>query len=211
MNISIIGTGRMGQALATSIRHTTPHPVYLGSREEEKGEHIAARLDPDRSQIIGKSIPEAAALGEIIIFAFPWYALVDVERAVGPLKGKIIIDCINPLTSSGSLALGHKRSAAEEIQSTFPLAKVVKGFHHIYCDHLSTPIFQEKPLAAFYCSDHDDAKRAFQALAQALGFEPIDSGPIKHARYLEPMSTLWIQMAFHMGLGPDMAFTLVKR
>lgn len=205
--IAIIGPGQVGITLA-KIWSQQGHQLFLGSREPTKAEIIATELG---NNMRGMGIAEAADSADILLFSFPWYALIDIERTIGKCAGKTIIDCINPITSSGSLALGHKRSAGEEIAQTFPLAQVIKAFNHIYVDHFNNPIFDGKAASAYYCSDHDGAKRIVAQLATEMGFDPVDIGPIKHARYLEPLALLWIQMAFHMGQGADFTFKMLKR
>lgn len=208
--ITIIGTGRLGTTLA-DVFNQKGLAVTLGSRDPKEAAQ-RKRVAPLIEQgVTCLALEDAVQVSDVVLFAFPWYALVDIQRTVGKLEKKIIIDCINPIGSSGSLSLGHKWSAGEEIQQTFPLAYVVKGFNHLYVDHFRDPIFQGKPASAFYCSNHDQAKAVFKALAADLGFDPIDIGPIKHARYLEPLATLWIQMAFHIGMGPEMTFSLLSR
>lgn len=202
MKIAVLGNGKMGRKLA-QIWQANGHEVRLGSRQPEQAEPLAG--------VPLASIVDAAEWGEVVAFAFPWYALVDIQREVGKLAGKIIIDCINPMMSSGSLAVGHKWSAGEEIARTFPLAQVVKAFNGIYYENLDQPLFDGRPASLFYCSDADAAKTAVVQLATEMGFAPVDCGPIKHARYLEPLAVLWLQMAFHMGMGSEMAFMLAKR
>ncbi len=205
--IGIIGPGQIGVTLAT-IWSQAGHNIILGSREPAKAATIASELG---NNMQGMGIAETAAAADILLFSFPWYALIDIQREIGKCEGKIIIDCINPITSSGSLALGHKWSAGEEIAQSFPLAHVVKAFNHIYVEHFKSPIFDGKPATAYYCSNSDKAKQVVASLATEMGFDPIDIGPIKHARYLEPLALLWIQMAFHMGKGPEFTFKLLER
>jgi 8-hydroxy-5-deazaflavin:NADPH oxidoreductase len=207
MNIGIIGTGRMGYTLAT-IWHNLGHHITLGSREPDQAQARAQQIAPT---VHAASYPDTANQSDILLFAFPWYALTDVQRTLGNLQGKIIIDCLNPFMSSGSLALGHKWSAAEEIQQQFPLSYVVKAFNGIHYQNLHQPLFSGHPASLFDCSDYDSAKTAVAQLAQQMGFAPVDSGPLKHARYLEPLAALWVQMAFHLGRGSDMAFVLLPR
>lgn len=207
MKIGIFGTGRMGTKLA-QIWAQNGHEVWLGSRDKQRAITLAEELGHG---IQGTDISQTAAQVDIITFAFPWFALTDIVRLVDKLEGKIIIDCINPTMSSGSLALGHKWSAAEEIAQQLPLAHVVKAFNGIYYANLDKPIYSGQAASLFYCSDYDDAKSAVAQLATEMGFIPVDSGPLKHARYLEPLAVLWMQMAFHMGMGPEMAFVLLPR
>jgi predicted dinucleotide-binding enzyme len=49
-----------------------------------------------------------------------------------------------------------------------------------------------------------------QALADGIGFEAIDAGPLKAARYLEPMAMQWIKLAY-AGAGTQFAFALTRR
>ncbi|MEZ5366388.1 MAG: hypothetical protein R2748_29635 [Bryobacterales bacterium] len=48
-------------------------------------------------------------------------------------------------------------------------------------------------------------------LARDLGWEPVATGPIKMARYLEPMTMLWIEMARVQGRGPGFTWAMLKR
>ncbi|MEM7798910.1 MAG: NAD(P)-binding domain-containing protein [Chloroflexota bacterium] len=208
--ITILGTGRLGTTLA-DVLYQNGYAIILGSRDPAAASERKAVAKLIEKGIACLPIATAAGASDIVVFAFPWYALVDIEREVGKLEKKIVLDCINPISSSGSLSIGHKRSAGEEIQQTFPLSYVVKGFNHLYVDHFRNPVFDGKPASAFYCSNHDQAKAVFRDLARTLGFDPIDIGPIKHARYLEPLAALWLQMAFHIGMGPDMTFNLISR
>lgn len=207
LKIAIIGPGQVGVTLA-KLWSQAGHQIFLGSRESTKAEIIAAELGEGMQ---GMGIATAAEKADVLLFSFPWYALIDIEREIGKCAGKIIIDCINPITSSGSLALRHKRSAGEEIGQTFPLAKVINAFNHIYIEHFNEPVFDGMAASAYYCSDHDIAKNAVIQLATEMGFDPVDIGPIKHARYLEPLALLWIQMAFHMGQGAEFTFKMLKR
>jgi predicted dinucleotide-binding enzyme len=49
------------------------------------------------------------------------------------------------------------------------------------------------------------------ALVADLGFDPIDTGPLTMCRYLEPLAMLWINLAYTQGLGPGIAFALLRR
>lgn len=207
MKIGILGTGKMGKKFA-EIWVGLGHEVMLGSREAAKAEQVAQEIGRG---VRGGDYLSTAVENDLIVFAFPWFALTDIQREVGQLKGKIIIDCINPFMSSGSLALGHKWSAGEEIQQLFPLAYVVKAFNGIHYQNLDQPLFSGHKASLFYCSNFDQAKTAVHELAAEMGFAPVDAGPIKHARYLEPLAALWVQMAFHMGQGSEMAFVLLER
>jgi predicted dinucleotide-binding enzyme len=61
------------------------------------------------------------------------------------------------------------------------------------------------------CGDDTEAKKVVAGLAQQLGFEPVDVGPLRSARYLEAVAMLWIDMALLQGFGTEFGFQVVKR
>lgn len=208
MEIGIIGTGRMARALGARWAEAG-HQLFFGSRDGQRATQAAAEVGHGAR---GGSQAEAAAFGSVVLLAVPWYAFTDVAPVIAPLvRDKVVIDCINPLQSSGGLALGHKRSAGEEIANELYPAHVVKAFNHIYWTQFADPVFGGVSADAFYCSNFDDAKAVVAQLATEMGFNPVDAGPIKHARYLEPLAVLWMQLAFHMHHGTDVAFKLIGR
>ena len=202
MRIGILGTGRMGQTFAKRWLDSG-HEVVLGSRTP-RAPHF-----PENLNVV--SLAEAVEFGEIIVFAFPWHALTDILREIGKLKNKVVIDAINPLMSSGSLAVGHKTSAGEIIQNELPRAEVVKAFNHIHWQILEDPSFGSDVPDLFICGNFGAAKRKVAQLAEEIGFRPVDCGPMKQARALEPLAYLWIQMAFNYGHGTRFTFKLIEK
>ena len=192
----------MGQTLAKRWQ-AVGHDIVLGSRTP------ATTRIPLACRIV--SLADAAAFGEVIVFAFPWHALTDILPEIGKLRNKVVIDAINPMMSSGSLAVGHKTSAGEIIQFELPRAEVVKAFNHVHWQILENPDFNGEEPDLFLCGDYTAAKQITSDLARQIGFRPIDCGPMKQARALEPLAYLWIQMAFNYGHGPNFAFKLIKR
>jgi len=61
------------------------------------------------------------------------------------------------------------------------------------------------------CGDDGPARTVAASLAADFGFEPVDAGPLRVARYLEPFAMLWIHLAYAMGHGPGIAFRLLRR
>jgi predicted dinucleotide-binding enzyme len=54
--------------------------------------------------------------------------------------------------------------------------------------------------------DDDEAKRVAASLIEGVGFEPIDAGPLRTARYLEPFSLLIARLAYEGDGGPELAY-----
>jgi predicted dinucleotide-binding enzyme len=70
----------------------------------------------------------------------------------------------------------------------------------------------EYPVKPLMLVAGDDAARkpVVMELVGMLGFEPVDAGPLKNARLLEPFAMVWIDQAMKRGSGRDFAFALVK-
>ncbi|MEW6721708.1 MAG: NADPH-dependent F420 reductase [Candidatus Micrarchaeota archaeon] len=207
MKIAVIGTGNIGGGLGRL--WAKKHQVMFGSRDPEKAKELAGKTGPKAS---GGSIAEAAGFGEIIVLAVPYTAAAETLKACGNLDGKILLDCTNPLNSDMSgLLVGHTSSAGEEIAKMAKGAKVVKGLNTIFANvHRSgNPDFRGQVPSVFYCGDDKGAKEKVAKLIGDAGYEPIDAGPLKNARYVEPYAMLLIQVG--SGIGWDIAPKLLRR
>ncbi|MCI0615583.1 NAD(P)-binding domain-containing protein, partial [bacterium] len=158
------------------------------------------------------SIADAVRFGEVILLAVPWHGVENVFRLAGPVSGKIIIDCTNPLAENYmSLVVGFDTSGAEEIAKMAAGARVVKAFNTVSSAVLSRPRFDETDATVVYCGDDVEAKKVVAGLIKELGFEAIDGGPLKNSRYLEPMAQMFLQLSFGQNMGFDMAWKLLRR
>lgn len=129
-----------------------------------------------------------------------------------PLVGKTLIDCTNPLKADLSgLEIGYSTSQAERIATWAPDAKVVKAFNTVGFGIMTNPQFGDRKAMMMVAGDDAVAKRTTMTLAADLGFDPIDAGPLKQARLLEPLAMLWISLAIKGGLGPEFAFGMLRR
>jgi hypothetical protein len=57
-----------------------------------------------------------------------------------------------------------------------------------------------------YCGDDRDANDVAASLIRDVGFEPVDAGPLRIARYLEPFSLAMGQLAYEGDEGPRIAY-----
>ena len=71
------------------------------------------------------------------------------------------------------------------------------------------PKFGAVNLTMFYAGDDEAAKAIVNQLIGDIGFDPVDAGALKIARYLEPLAMLWINLSLTMGR--DIALQLIKR
>jgi len=210
MKIGIIGTGSMGGTLG-KLLVAKGHQVLFGSRQVERAESFARSIGPDAS---GGSYVDANNFGEVILLVTAWQDTEAALQVAGTLAGKILIDCTNPESGdSYGLVVGHVTSGAEEVAKWAKGARVVKAFNHIYGSMLEiSPQLGSQTATIFYCGDDAEAKAIVASLISDLGLEPVDAGPLRNARQLEPLAQLAVQLAQVQGLGGEnIAFKLLRR
>lgn len=209
MKIGVLGTGNMGSGLG-KLWAQKGHSVRFGSREPAKAQELAASIGKNAS---GAGVADAARFGDAVLLAVPWRAVPETLESAGSLSGKVLIDCTNPMTPDYmQLVVGHSTSGAEEVAKQASGAKVVKAFNHIYAQIIhSSPRFGEHHATVFFCGDDEAAKTTASALISEIGFEPMDAGPLRNARYVEPLAELCVQLAYALGMGTDQAMKLVRR
>jgi predicted dinucleotide-binding enzyme len=61
-----------------------------------------------------------------------------------------------------------------------------------------------------YCGDDPHAKKIAARLIRDVGFEPVDAGPLRVARYLEPFSLAVAQLAYEGAGGPEVAYRIER-
>lgn len=216
MKIAIIGAGNVGGALGKNWAKAG-HTIIYGVRDP-----VAGKTRPPLSEIGGAAtslvVPDAVRQGEVIVLATPWNAVPDVITAMGDLRGKVIIDCTNPIflndEGSLSLSLGSSTSGAEEVARLATGAHVAKAFNTYGWENFadsSYPGYGDLKPIMFYCSDDDAAKEIVEELARDLGFEPVDTGGLGMARSLEPLALLWIRLAVRRERNPNFTWAMLKR
>jgi hypothetical protein len=210
MNIGIIGSGNIGSGLGKLWARKGHRVIFSFSRNTEKLKALAESV----SNASAASPAEAVQQSEVILFSVRWGNLKEALDAAGPLQGKIVIDCTNPLNPDlKGLSIGHTTSAAEEIAGMVPGSKIVKAFNTVFADvyHSDTRLFGSRMPTMFYCGDDDGSKTIIAKLIKETGFQPVDAGPLKSARYLEPLAMLMIQLGYGQGMGTNIALNLIRR
>lgn len=209
MEIAVLGSGRVGRALARGWTRAG-RSVVIGSRDPGAAQ---AKLDAAGTELPVLNYADAAARAETIVLALPYPACVEIAEALGArLSGKTVIDPCNPLNAAfNGLALGHDDSAAERIARHAPGALLVKAFNTVSATTMENPSFPTGRPSVFYCGDDAGAKGHVDRLAVELGFEAHDAGPLRSARYLEPLAMLYIHLAIHENWRFPFAFGILKR
>ncbi len=192
MKIAIIGKGNVGKALAEGLAKAG-HEIRFGTRKQEE------------------PVKEAAEWAELVILAVPWTAHKEVANTLGSAAdGKAVVDVSNILTPSFELALGFTTSGAEELQKLLPKAKIVKAFNTVFAQNMRTGKVGNEHLTAFVAGNETDSKKIVQKLAEDIGFESVDAGPLKSARYLEPMGMQNITLGYGLKMGTNIGIRLVR-
>jgi len=191
MKIAIIGKGSVGSALCSGL--SSKHEVKFGHR------------DP------AEPVADAAKWGEIIILAVPHNSANDAIEAIRPYAdGKTVIDVINAIGPNMELGISCTTSSAEETQKKLPKAHVVKAFNTVFAQNQSIGKIGNEQLTAFIAGDDLKAKQTAAQLTRDIGFDSVDCGPLKAARYLEAMGIMIINLAFNYGMGTKIGYKLVK-
>jgi hypothetical protein len=209
MRIAVIGIGMVGGTLGRRWAREGQE-VMFGVREPSS-EKVGQLLAEAGANARVGSVAEAAAFGEVVVLATPWSGTEDAIRTAGDLSGKVVLDCTNPLAPDMSGLVGD-RSAAEQVAAWAKGAKVVKIFNSTGFKNMDDPKYGDDRVTMFYCGDDAEAKKVAAGLAEGLGFEPVDAGPLSEARSLEYLALLWIHLAYGPAkLGPGIAFKLIRR
>ncbi|WP_066151741.1 NADPH-dependent F420 reductase [Hydrogenophaga pseudoflava] len=209
MKVTIIGAGNMGSAFVKQLVRAG-HEVSVTARDSAKAAQVAA-AHPGAKAV---AVAGAANGADAVVLATGYGDAAAALQAVGDLQGKVVIDITNPLTADYmGLTLGHSSSAAEEIAKAAPGAEVVKGFNTVFAQVLGdgADFGEGRKVTVFVASDSARAKQTATALAQSMGFEVVDAGGLKNARYLEPLAGLNIYLGYGAGLGTAIAPTWVHR
>ncbi|NML72696.1 NAD(P)-binding domain-containing protein [Rhizobium sp. S-51] len=200
MKVSIIGTGNMGSGFANQLVKAG-HSVTVSGRDAAKAAALAAASGAG----IGNAA--SAAVADVIILATGFDTAADALKSLGDLSGKIVVDVTNPLTADYmGLTIGHSTSAAEQIAAAVPGVTLVKGFNTLFAPLLAAgPRLGDDKVPVFLASDDAAAKQIVGDLARSIGFAVVDAGPLKNARYLEPLAGLNIYLGYGAGLGTAIA------
>jgi predicted dinucleotide-binding enzyme len=202
MKIAVIGTGNIGQAYARAL-HDAGREVVIGDRDPGRAAALALALG---TSVEGGGIAAAIKLADVVILALPYPATLDVARDAGSVDGKILVDVSNPVSADfQDLLIGLTTSAAEELQRVAAGAHVVKAFNTIFAQLIPSESRTGQALQVLIASDNVAAKRETSALAQLLGFVPVDAGPLRNSRYIEPIGMMNIQFGFFLGAGASTA------
>jgi predicted dinucleotide-binding enzyme len=214
MNIGIIGSGMVGQTLATKLA-SLGHSVVIGTRDSGK---LAEWLSQAEHPIAAGSFAEAAAHGALVLNATAGVASLAALKLAGAenLAGKILIDISNPLDFSKgmppSLTIVNTDSLGEQIQQAFPEVKVVKTLNTLTAALMVNPGQLADGDHHIFVSGNDAEAKAqvSEFLKAEFGWKNIiDLGDITTARGTEMLLPVWVRLYGALGT-PMFNFKIVR-
>ena len=183
--IALIGTGEVSEAFGPRFAELG-HQVIYGSRTPDRPE-VQEMVRATGTGASAALPDEAAAQADIVMINVPWSVAEEVVLGLGDLAGKIVIDPINPriVDEDGYRDYPTYTSNAERIQNLAPQAFVVKAFNTISADTMIDPDVLGHPVTIPIAGNDPTAKQTVAALAEALGYEAVDVGPVRYAHIVE--------------------------
>jgi 8-hydroxy-5-deazaflavin:NADPH oxidoreductase len=189
MKITVMGTGRMGSALASAFATRTRHTVSVrGSTSKSRSaKALAQQLN------VSAASDENLRDAEAIFLAVPWDALDTVARDLKGYSG-LVVSAVVPWSNSGDPRTDGG-SAAQRIASVLPGARIATAFTSVSSILVRDPGAGAKP-SVFVCCDYDDHKKRVMDLVREVGFEPIDAGGLSAARHAEDLGLMVLHLAY---------------
>jgi predicted dinucleotide-binding enzyme len=204
MRVGVLGSGLMGAKLGTIFARAGHEVVFSYARSEAKLRRLAR--DAGANARVGTPA-EAAREADAVLLAVHWSRVDDVLRQCGDLAGKVIVSCSLPMNDDNTeLVIAHTSSGAEALAEKVPAAQVVLAFNTVPSEVLFDVFEGASRPSLVYCSDHDRARQVAATLIRDAGFEPVDAGPLRIARYSEPFALLVAQLAYESDEGPELAY-----
>jgi len=206
VHIGVLGTGIVRRTLATKLVELG-HDVKMGSRTPDN-EQAAAWVAGAGERASQGTFADAAVHGELVLNCTGGMVALEALGAAGEgnLEGKTLLDVSNPLDFSQGrppvLGLCNTDSVGEQIQRTFPGAKVVKGLNTMNCQVMVDPAIVTGEHDVLVCGNDEDAKAQVSELLQSFGWPAeriLDLGDITSARGLEMYVVLWLRLAATFG------------
>jgi predicted dinucleotide-binding enzyme len=189
---AIIGFGKIGQALAKAFARNAIEVSVATTRDPERFASDAAAIGPG---IIPTTLAEAVK-ADIFFLAVRFESHPDVAKALPTWQGKTIVDVTNaygvPPEQMGGLP------SAKFVAQAFSGGKLVKGFNHLVAAVLDQdPAVHGGRRVVFLASDDDGAAAEIGALAENLGFSPIQLGGLSEGGLLvQARGNTWGKLIF---------------
>ncbi len=207
MRIGILGSGLMGAKLGTIWARAGHEVLFSYARSERKLMRLAREA---HGSARAGTPAEASGESEVLLLAVHWSRVDDVLKQAGDVAGKVIVSCSLPMNARDTaLVVAHTSSGAETLAKKVRKARVVSAFNTVPSEVLFA-VFEarrkERRPGLVYCGDDSESKRIAANLIRDVGFDPVDAGSLRSARYTEPFALLVAQLAYEGNEGPELAY-----
>jgi 8-hydroxy-5-deazaflavin:NADPH oxidoreductase len=207
MRIGVLGSGLMGAKLGTIFARAGHEVTFSYARSRQK---LATLAKEAGGKARAGTPREAAQVSDVLLLAVHWNRFEDVLNQAGDLTGKVIMTCSLPMNAANTeLVVAHTSSGAEELAKMVPKARVVCAFNTVPSEVLFG-VFESKHKASrpslVCCGDDQMSKALVSTLISDAGFDPVDAGPLRIARFTEPFALLVGQLAYEGDEGPELAY-----
>jgi len=199
MRIGVLGTGVVGSRLGTKLV-LLGNEVMMGSRAASNPKAVEW-VKANGSKASAGTFADAARFGEVVFNCTAGSVSLEALKQAGGknLGGKVLVDVANPLDFSKgmppTLTVCNTDSLAEQIQRTFPDAKVVKALNTMGNEVMLNPGLVPGEHDTFVCGNDPQAKAQVVEIIRAIGWKnPIDLGDITAARGLEMMLPIFVRL-----------------
>jgi predicted dinucleotide-binding enzyme len=212
MRVGILGSGLMGSKLGTIFARAGHDVVFSYSHSERKLKRLAREA---QGHARAGTPREAAVNADALLLAVHWSRVADVLKQAGDLSGKVVVSCSLPMNANDTaLAVAHTSSGAEVVARRVRKADVVSAFgtvpSEVFFEVFAAKRRTRRRPSLMYCGDGQDAKQVAATLIRDVGFEPVDAGPLRIARYLEPFALAIAQLAYEGDEGPEIAYRIER-
>jgi 8-hydroxy-5-deazaflavin:NADPH oxidoreductase len=196
------GTGNQGPGLALRWA-LAGHRIIIGSRKQEKAERVAAEINARLEDaevahpVAGMANPQAAEACDAAVLTVPYGAqnalLVSLADA---LEGKVLIN-VNVALKPPKVTrvfIPPEGSACEQAQTILGEATPVVGAFQNVSAHVLDALDQPVTCDVLVCGDDAEAKALAIALAEDMGTQGLDAGPLANAKAVEGLTAILIKL-----------------
>jgi hypothetical protein len=207
MRVGILGSGLMGSKLGTLFARAGHEVVFSYARSRGKLEALAREAG---NHARAGTPAEAAEGADALLLAVHWNRVDEVLHEAGDLAGKVVVTCSLPMNDDDTrLVVAHTSSGAEQLARMARGARVVSAFGTLPSEVLFAVFEAGDPArrpGVLYCGDEAEAKAVAATLIRDVGFDPVDAGPLRMARYTEPFALVVARLAYEGERGPALAY-----
>lgn len=206
MKIGILGAGPMGATLGTIWARAGHDVTFSYSRRPERLERLAREAGARAG-----TPAEAVDGADAVLLAVHWSRVEDVLARAGDLAGRVVVNCCVPLDAQDrDLVVGTTTSGAEQLAERLPRARLVAAFNTSPSEALFG-VFEARATAAprpqlLYYGDDAGAKAVARELIEDVGYEPLDAGALRTARFVEPFAMVTAELAYGQPGGPELVY-----